>query len=70
MRYSGSKKRFMKDLLPILMKGTKKDTLFIDAFGGGMNVVSQVPLKNKIAIELNSYIVSLWKDLKKCSYII
>ena len=69
MRYSGSKKRFMKDLLPILMKGTKKETLFIDAFGGGMNVVSQIPLKNKIAIELNSFIVSLWKELQMKSNI-
>ena len=41
MRYSGSKKKYMKELLPILMEGTNEDTLFIDAFMGGANVISE-----------------------------
>ena len=35
MRYSGSKRRFMNELRPILMEHIKENTLFIDAFGGG-----------------------------------
>lgn len=65
MRYSGSKKRFIKQFLPILLKDTNDDTLFIDAFGGGMNVVCAVPLKNKWAVEINYYIHALWATIQK-----
>jgi DNA adenine methylase len=64
MRYSGSKKRFVKQLLPILLKGTNDDTLFIDAFGGGMNVVCAVPLKNKWAVEINCHVHALWGTIQ------
>ena len=65
MRYSGSKRRFMKDLLPFIMHGTDNKTLFIDCFGGGMNVVSEIPSKNKVACDTNYYIVELWNRIKK-----
>ena len=65
MRYAGSKKKFMKQLLPIIMKGANEDTHFIDCFGGGMNVISEVPLKKKMAIEFNFYVFSLWDAIKR-----
>ena len=65
MRYCGSKRRFMKYLLPIIMEGTTDNTVFVDVFGGGMNVVSEIPLKNKLANDINRYIISLWKHLQK-----
>lgn len=61
MRYCGSKRKFMKELLPIIMEDTNENTLFVDVFGGGMNVVSEVPLEQKIANDNNLYVVSLWK---------
>lgn len=64
MRYCGSKRRFMKEFLPIIMEGTDENTLFVDVFGGGMNVVSEIPLENKIANDNNPYIVSLWRTLQ------
>lgn len=64
MRYCGSKRKFMKELLPILMKDTNEDTLFVDVFGGGMNVVSEIPLKNKIANDNNFYVIKLWRALQ------
>lgn len=63
MRYSGSKRKYMKELLPILMEGTNEDTVFIDAFMGGANVISEIPLKNKIGIDFNKYVIALWKDI-------
>ena len=65
MRYCGSKRRFMKYLKPILMEHlTDKNTLFVDAFGGGMNVISEIDHKNKMAIELNKYVCELWKHIQ------
>lgn len=65
MRYSGSKRKYMKELLPILMEGTNEETLFIDAFMGGANVISEIPLKNKIGIDLNKFVIALWNDIKE-----
>lgn len=65
MRYSGSKRKFIKELLPILLEDTTDDTLFIDAFGGGMNVVCNVPLRKKYAVEINRYVHALWKCIKE-----
>ena len=65
MRYSGSKRRFMKDLLPFIMDGTNPDTAFFDCFGGGMNVISEVPLTNKTAIDTNYFIIKLWQAIKE-----
>lgn len=65
MRYCGSKRRFMKYLKPILMEHLDdKNRLFVDAFGGGMNVVSEIDHKNKMAIELNRYVCALWKHIQ------
>lgn len=64
MRYCGSKRKFMKDLLPILMNNTDENTLFVDVFGGGMNVISQIPLKYKIANDNSTPMIELWNALK------
>lgn len=64
MRYSGSKRKFIKELLPILMQNTNKDTVFIDAFMGGANVISEIPLKNKFGFDINKYVIALWNNIK------
>ena len=64
MRYSGSKRRFMKELTPILMEHVDKDTLFVDAFCGGANVISEIPHPLKIGFEINQYVWELWLHLK------
>lgn len=53
----------MKELLPIIMSNTDENTVFYDCFGGGMNVVCEIPLKNKIACDVNKYIISLWNNI-------
>lgn len=64
MRYCGSKRKYVKDIIPIIMKTANENTLFIDAFSGGANVISEVPLRNKIGIDANRYVISLWNDIK------
>ena len=66
MRYCGSKKRFMKDLKPILQEHLDSDecSVFVDAFGGGMNVICEIEAKKKVAIEYNKYVAALWNHLK------
>lgn len=55
----------MKYLLPILTKDLDDKTVFVDLFGGGMNVVSVIPsCERKVAVEYNKYIVALWKELQ------
>ena len=64
MRYCGSKRRFMKYLLPVFTKGMKKDDTFVDLFGGGMNVVCEVDTINKVAVDYNKYIIALWQEIQ------
>lgn len=65
MRYSGSKRKFIKELLPILLQNSNEETIFIDAFMGGGNVISEVPLKNKYGFDINRYVIDLWNDIKE-----
>ena len=65
MRYCGSKRKFMKYLLPILTKYMDENTLFVDLFGGGMNVVCEIPSEPKIAVDYNKYVIALWKELQE-----
>lgn len=64
MRYSGSKRRFIKYLKSILEQHLDNDTWFIDAFCGGCNVLSEIDHDKKVGIELNSFVYSLWVKLK------
>ena len=54
----------MKELLPFIMNGTDNNTVFFDCFGGGMNVISEIPSKNKVACDTNYYIVDLWTKIR------
>ncbi len=66
MRYCGSKARFIKKMLPILTsKLDKENGIFVDAFGGGMNVISEIDCNSKVAIDNNRYVISLWKHLQE-----
>lgn len=63
MRYCGSKKKYAKYLIPIITEHLSKDVPFIDAFMGGANILSEVKHDYKIGIELNKYVIALWKEL-------
>lgn len=55
----------MKEILPIIMKGTNDNTIFFDCFMGGANIISCIPSKYKIGIEINKYVWSLWDNIQK-----
>lgn len=63
MRYSGSKAKFVKYLVPILMEHANKNTVFVDAFCGGANVISAIPIERKIGVDTNKYVIALWQHL-------
>lgn len=65
MRYLGSKQRFMKSLLPVIMDGVGIGSTFFDCFAGGMNVVCKIPLTKKVAFDTNRYVISLWEHIQK-----
>jgi DNA adenine methylase len=64
MRYCGSKSKFVKELLPFLTENLNGENLFIDAFMGGGNVISEVDYEKKIGIEINPYIHALWEHIQ------
>ena len=66
MRYCGSKKRFAKDIVPILSAAlTDNETLFVDMCCGGCSIVSEVDHPNKMAVDSNHYVITLWNKLKE-----
>ncbi|NRB83319.1 MAG: hypothetical protein HRU49_06050 [Winogradskyella sp.] len=42
MKYMGSKARFAKDLLPIILKDRKPNQVYLEPFAGGMNMTDKV----------------------------
>ena len=42
-----------------------ENTLFVDLFGGGMNVVCDIPSEVKVAADYNKYVIALWKELQE-----
>ena len=61
MRYCGSKARYAKDLIPIITEHLNGDNIFFDSFMGGANILSSVDYHQKMGIDINKYIVDLWK---------
>lgn len=65
MRYMGSKKRLSKKIWEDICKEVPitEDTYFVDLFCGGCSVVGGVPLKNRIANDLNTPLISYLKKI-------
>jgi len=64
MKYMGSKARFMKELLPILLKGRKPEQYYIEPFVGGCNSIEKVT-GLRIGSDNNRYLIALWKGLQE-----
>lgn len=65
MRYSGSKKRYAKEIGNIITKFLSKDTYYIEPFVGGANLFSTINHNKKIGIDINECVIDLWKNLQK-----
>ena len=60
MKYMGSKARFVKELLPIILRDRFKDQYYVEPFCGGCNMISEVK-GNRIANDLHPYLIPMWK---------
>ena len=58
----GSKARIAKEILPIILKDRKPNQWYVEPFCGGCNVIDKVD-GNRIANDLNHYLISMWKEL-------
>jgi len=57
MKYMGSKNRFAKHILPIVLKDRKERQWYIEPFVGGGNMIDKVD-GNRIGADFNKYVVS------------
>lgn len=62
MKYMGSKARFRKDILPIILNDRKPNQWYVEPFAGGMNTIYEVA-GNRIANDKNKHLISMWKGL-------
>jgi len=62
MKYMGSKARFSKEILPIILKDRKPEQWYVEPFAGGMNVICDVD-GNRIANDKNKHLIAMWQGL-------
>ena len=62
MKYMGSKARFTKEILPIILKDRLPEQWYVEPFGGGMNMIAEVDGK-RIANDNNKYLIAMWKGI-------
>lgn len=60
----GSKKMIAKEILSIMIKDDIGDRYFIDCFTGGGNLIQHVKCKNKIASDINKYVIAFLDKIK------
>ena len=63
MKYMGSKNRFAKELLPIILKDRTPEQWYVEPFVGGANMIDKVDGK-RIGGEYNKYIAEMWDKLE------
>lgn len=63
MKYMGSKARFAKELLPIILNGRKINQYYVEPFCGGLGTADQVK-GNVICSDVNKYLIAMWNGLK------
>jgi DNA adenine methylase len=58
----GSKARFAKELLPVILKDRKDGQWYVEPFAGGMNIIANVD-GNRLANDIHPYLIAMWKAL-------
>lgn len=59
----GSKARFVKEILPIILKDRKDNQWFVDLFCGGCSIAQEV-VGNVMANDKNKYLIAMFKGLQ------
>mgnify|MGYP001591798010 CR=1 FL=1 len=62
MKYMGSKARFAKHMLPIVLKDRTEAQTYVEPFAGGMNMIDKVEGK-RIANDISTELIEMWKAL-------
>ena len=63
MKYMGSKARFAKEIIPIILKDRKENQWFVDLFCGGCNLLDKIGGK-RLGNDKNKYLIALWQGLQ------
>jgi DNA adenine methylase len=59
----GSKNRYAKEILPIILKNRKEYQFYIEPFCGGCNVIDKVN-GDRIASDINEYLIEMFRALQ------
>lgn len=62
MKYMGSKARFTKEILPIILKDREPGQWYVEPFAGGMNAICEVQ-GNRIASDIHHNLIKMWEKL-------
>ena len=62
MKYMGSKNRFAKELLPIILKDRKPNQWYYEPMVGGANLIDKVE-GNRFGADINEYLIEMWLAL-------
>lgn len=67
MKYMGSKSRIKKEILPIIQKVIDDNniTMYIEPFAGGCNVIDSIKCKTRVANDLSTPLIELWKAIQR-----
>jgi site-specific DNA-adenine methylase len=68
MRYQGSKRSIIKDLKVLIEKNLGKCKYYVEPFGGGMNSFAYIFHPNKIALDINPYVIAMWKGIQNHTF--
>lgn len=60
MKYMGSKNRHAKYILPHLIQHINNDTLYIEPFVGGANMIDKIQHHKRFASDINPWLSELW----------
>ena len=62
MKYMGSKNRFAKELLPIILKDRSLNQWYYEPMVGGANMIDKVD-GNRFGADINEYLIYMWNAL-------
>ena len=62
MKYMGSKNRFAKELLPIILKDRLPNQWYYEPMVGGANIIDKVK-GNRFGADVNEYLIEMWVAL-------
>lgn len=65
MKYMGSKTRIAKHIVPVIQKHIDDNDIktYIEPFAGGMNIIDKISCRDRIAGDINEYLIALFRYL-------